>query len=745
MTKHIEIDFETRSDVDLMACGAYVYFESPHARVLIGSYRIDGAPVRRWAYGEPCPPELREAIEEGATISAHNASFEALCFMWLHRNQNWPMPRFEQFRCTAATAAAMALPRSLEGLGAALGLEAQKDKGGKRLINKFSKPRKPKEREDPDSVYWNEPEEHPEDFEKLKQYCDQDLLTEAAADKRLVPLSDVEQQLWQLSERINRRGIRIDVKSALSATRIADEVKERLNKQIEVLTEGYVTACGQNKRVVEWVRRQGVDISSVKSDEVDELLEFNDLPDRVRSVLEVRQEAAKASIAKLTAMLNRANKDGRVRGSSIYHGASTGRFVNVGVNFNNLPRPRRVFDDSELRLSALFRAFRNEDADLLPYLYGEDLGRPLRLISDAIRGFIWAAPGHDLIQADYTGIEGAVIAWLSGEHWKLKALHDIIADPSLPDMYRRTAARITNTTTDVITKKHPLRQSLGKVSELALGFGGGVSAFYGMARNYGVKLDTLYEPVWNTADARKRERATKRYQACLKRKNTHTDKLSPNAWIACELVKLGWRDDNPAIRQSWYDLENAAREAVQNPGTVTSAAKVKYTFRKGFLWALLPSGRCLAYGSPRLKDQVWGKVKLPNGSWSEAEVMDLDTAQRRELRGLVKIEGNTRPKVTVLGVDGITKKWRRYALYGGLLAENNTQAVARDILVNGMWQAEERGYRIITTVYDEILAEVPKGYGDLSELESVMCDLPAWAEGLPLTASGWRGKRYRKD
>lgn len=138
-------------------------------------------------------------------------------------------------------------------------------------------------------------------------------------------------------------------------------------------------------------------------------------------------------------------------------------------------------------------------------------------------------------------------------------------------------------------------------------------------------------------------------------------------------------------------------------------------------------------------------MKLPDGEWSESEVMDRDYAERAERLGLVKIEGRTSDKVTFIGVNSTTKRWERSALYGGLLAENNTQAIARDLLVNGMLKAEEAGYPIIATVYDEIITEIPRGFGDLKAFEQLICELPAWAKGLPLTAGGWRGKRYRKD
>jgi DNA polymerase len=779
----VEIDFETRSDVPIKL-GVYKYFESPHARVLGGSYQINHGPMRRWDYGQRLPDDLRRAIDDDAVISAHNAGFEIQCFEWLHRNLGWPMPRYEQFRCTAATAAAMSLPRALDtkgavtGLAEALGLEARKDKEGSRLIKLFSIPRKPRKGEDPNGVYFNEPEEFPEDYTKFQDYRDQDVIVEAAADKRMVPLSNAEQAVWQLTELINRRGIRIDRKSAHAALRLAEKAKTALDREMRQVTGGAVKNCSTPGKLVEWVNsRLGVRPGLMSNDyeetavmqsagkaEITDLLESDDLPADVRRALEIRQEAAKTSVSKLQAMLDRASADGRVRGGFIYHQAGTGRTQSVGVNWNNLPRPRKVYDDNKPRTDLLFEAFRREDPELLAFLYPEQpaptapelarflmptqdgmLGRSLHLISDAIRGFIWAAPGHDLLQADFSNIEGNVIAWTSGEDWKVQAIFDLIADPSLPDMYRRTAASILNTTTDIITKKHPLRQGVGKPAELGLSFGGGVMAFVTFARNYGVRLDPLFEPVWAAAEEARQSKAVKSYESYSKRGLYGTKELSRNAWIACEIIKLGWRSANSAIAQSWKDLEAAVRQAVEEPGTVARAAKVDYLVKHGFLWARLPSGRCLAYAAPKLKAQVWAKVLLPDGEWSDAEVMDRDVAERRERMELVKIDGRTSDKVTFLGVNSTTKRWERSALYGGLLAENNTQAIARDLLVNGMFKAEEAGYPIIATVYDEIITEVPRSFGNLAEFEKLICELPTWAKGLPLTAGGWRGKRYRKD
>jgi DNA polymerase bacteriophage-type len=747
--KGIEIDFETRSDVDLKKHGVYRYFESPHARVLIGSYKINRGPTKRWQFGQPCPPELADAIRSGAIISAHNAGFEIQCFKWLAANADWPATTIRQFRCTAATAAAMALPRSLGDLGAALGLPIQKDKEGMRLIRKFSIPRKPRG-DEPPGVYWNEPEDHPEDFELFKRYCDQDVETECAADDRLIPLSDDEQELWWIDQEINERGIRIDRTSAHAALALAETAKKQLDAQMKAITGGHVTACSQVARLVEWIGQQGVTMTSAAKAEITDLLELDDLPPAVRSALLLRQEAGKTSVSKLKSMLDRASADGRIRGSFLFCGAGTRRWSSVGANLANLPRPRREYEDAHLDRATLFRAIRVGDPDWLRFSYGDELGSPLHLLADSLRSFIWAAPGHELVQADYSGIEGAVAAWGADEHWKVQALHEIIADPSLPDLYRRTAAAIMNTTTDVVTKKHPLRQSVGKTSELALGFGGGCAAFAGMARNYQLKLDPLYAPVWEAADEERRAKAVKRYESVSKRGKEGTTSMSREAWIACEIIKVGWRAANSAIAGAWHALEDAAREAIRNPGTKASVlnGRATYLVSRGFLWLRLPSGGCLAYGSPRLRDQVWAKVLLPDGSWSDPEVMDREEAERAETAGRVLIQGATSPSISALGVDSVTKKWTRSHLYGGLLFENWVQATARDLLVNGMRRARAAGYPLIYHNYDEIVAEVPRGKADLAAFEKLICELPEWAKTgplpMPLTAGGFISKRYYK-
>lgn len=583
----LEIDFETRSEVDIKKEGAYRYFEHPSTVPLMASYVLNGGPVKRWRPGEPCPAEIVEHVEAGGMISAHNAGFErGLWQKILTPKYGWPAVKLRQFRCTAATAAALSLPRDLDGLGAVLNLTVQKDKAGKALIDRFSKPRRALKADlsryegGPIPVLWHEPDDFPEEFERFHDYCDLDVLTEAAADRRMMPLRRECQEAYWRSEEINDRGLRIDVESAKAALVLVDRAKLLLDRRMRRVTDGAVEACSQVGKLKEWCSEQmgqpeldffddappedtaeGATFDKLGKADIDDLLERDDLPAKVRQALELRQDYAKASTAKIKAFLARAGQDGRVRGAFLFRAAGTGRYSSTGAQVHNLPRPRKVFDDAHLDQRGLFEAIRHASPEWLETLYGEELGKTLPLLSDSIRGFIWAGPGMELLAADYSGIEGAIQAWFAGEDWKVKALFDLILDPSLPDMYRRAAAGIYNTTTDLLTKKDKRRQ-VGKVSELSLGYQGGVGAFRSMARNYALKLGPIFGPAWEAADPERRERAAKRYEECLERGELLTKQLTREEWIGAELVKIGWRATHPAIVAAWKTLEEAAREAV---------------------------------------------------------------------------------------------------------------------------------------------------------------------------------------
>lgn len=740
MTEIAFIDLETRSKIDLPKHGSYAYWEDPSADVLIGCYAIGNSPVKAWVRGDPIPADLAAHIEAGGPVSGWNANgFERLAFRHvLGPRYGWPVPEIEQWHDTMRMALAMSLPASLGKAAAVLGLDVQKDKEGMRLIRKFSIPQK--------DGSFIEPEEDPDDFRRYVDYCRRDVEVERAARDRLVPLSDSERRVVALDARINDRGLRIDVISARAAVALAESAKGDVDRDIEEITCGEVKRASEVGKLKAWAESRGVVLESLDKAAIAEALEADDLPQDVHDVLTLRSEGGKTSVTKIDGFLKRAGRDGRVRGCYTYHGASTGRWTSTGVNVSNLPRTRKIYDDTHPRPDLLFSAIRSREPGYLRLAYGSDLGRPMHLLSDAVRGFIWAAPGHDFVQADYSNIEGSVIAWLAGEEWKLDAIRAIFADPdNIPDLYRQTAARILGLPLAEVTKKHWARQAVGKVSELALGFGGGASAFVTMAHNYRVDLDSLYDPVWETATDEDKDKSAKRYEFCHARNQSGARSTSRNAWVACELVKRGWRRQNPAIAQSWKDAESAAREAVENPGTVTEAVRCRFVVRFGYLWMLLPSGRALCFPKPRLSSQVWVSIRGEDGGLLDAEVMERETAERLERQGKAEIQGDTSPAISYWGVDAKTKQWSKKKTYGGDLVQSATQATARDVLVNGMFRAEDAGYKIVLHTYDEMLCEVPRGFGDLKAFENLICELPAWADGLPVAAGGWRGKRYRKD
>jgi DNA polymerase len=715
----LRIDFETRSIIDLRARGAYVYAEHPSTDVLLASYKIADGPLQRWKRGEPCPPAIRTHVEAGGEITAHNAAFERL--IWQHvltPRHGWPAVEIEQFRCTAVTAAAMGLPRDLARLGDALNLPVKKDKDGSRLMNIHSIPKSVKG----GVATWHPLADDPVSLEAYHKYCDFDVLAEEAAEKRLLPLSQAEMECYWLNERINDRGLRIDVKSAKAAIKLAEAAKKAINDELAAVTGWRVTAVTQAARLLEWVKSRGIDIPALDKDTIDEWLHgVEDIPDDVRRALELRAEGAKPSVEKIAAMLARCSSDGRARGVYLHHGAGqTGRFSSRGVQAHNMPKYRKVFEDAKPDLATLFQTIRLGDANLLQETYGPDLGRPLHLLSDAVRSFIWAAPGHRLIDVDCTSIEGVLAAWFAREDWKLDAFRALIAGTG-PGMYELFAARgIYNVPVETITKA---QRSVGKVGELSMGYQGGVGALARMARANKLQLHTVFDSVWNAAPEERLEQAERRFEEQSKRNDPAVTALGREGWLAAELIKLGWRAAHPRIANAWALLEEAAVTATQRPGETCEALGVAYRVNRGFLWARLPSGRVLAYGSPRMQE-----TEAP---WADKT----QPAEKREKK----------LSLTVLGVEATTERWTRFPVYGGALFNNVVQGAARDILVNGMKNAEAAGYKIVLHTHDEMAAETPKGVGSVEELEKIAAVLPDWCKDLPLKSSGWEGKRYKKD
>lgn len=717
----MRMDWETQSEIDIIKQGGYVYAMHPSTDALMASYRIGDGPLRRWAKGEPCPADIVAHVAAGGIIKALNAAFERL--IWWHvmsARHGWPTPALEQFQCTAVAAAAMSLPRSLDRLGDALGLEVKKDKRGKALMKIHSIPTGFTETGEP---IWHDLADDPASMEDYKTYCDFDVLTEEGADKRLIPLSDYEQRAYVLNERVNDRGVRIDVKSARASIAMTAKVEKLLADELKRLTGGVVGSVTSLPKMKEWLSGQGFEFDDLGKDTLEEFLfEFDDIPPHVRRVLEIRLEGAKSSVKKIVSMLDRVCADNRARGTYVAHGAGqTGRYSARGLQLHNMPKYRKSFEkalENGLSMETLFQVLRSGDPAYVEFMYGAEIGQPLHLLADATRSFIWAAPGHRLIDVDYSSIEGRMAAWFAREDWKLDAFRALDRGEG-HGIYELAAAGIYGIDISEVTKVH---RPTGKVAELSCQYQTGAGGIRKFARQAKIKLGTLYPALWEAADLDQREYMDKRFAERTAAHDGNCEVLGREGWIAAELIKTGWRGRHPGIVAAWSLLEEAATNAVLEPGSIQSVMGVKYTVAHAFLWCQLPSGRCLAYGMPKMQE-------------TEAPWADKTLAPARREKKM---------SLTVRGTDAQTEKWIRFPVYGGSLFNNVVQGSARDILVHGMFNAEAAGYPIVLHTHDEMAAELPYGKGSWQELATIAAQLPAWSTDLPLTADGWEAKRYRK-
>lgn len=691
----LHIDFETRSTVDLRAVGAHKYAQDQSTEVLCAAWAIDDGPVFRWHPGIS-DLNLLHDLERAELIVAHNAAFErAISAYVMTPRYGWPEIPLEKWRCTMVMAYAMGLPGSLDAASAALGMEVGKDVAGHRLMLAMCKPRAVHKNEAP-GVYWREDEESKR---RLYEYCKNDVIVERELERRLLPLSSAEQQLWFLDQRINDRGVLIDLELCKKARKIVGDAVAVLDDDMCGVTGGAVRACSNAIQLITFLRKQGLTVDSVAKDKVDELLARDDLPSFCRSALKLRQQGSLTSVAKFNAFMSSTGTDSRARGLLQYHAASTGRWGGRRVQPQNFKRP-----DAEHCVPGILAAIEIGDYRLIEAFYGP----VLPAVSDCLRGAIRAASGHILCAADLAGIEGRVLAWLAGEQWKLKAYRELDAGRG-EDLYKIAYANAFNIDVKDVTKA---QRQIGKPIELALGYEGGPGAFQVMAKTYDVDISASYAELF-TRFPGLAEKATDAFQSRGKRSG-----IAPRAWVAAEIVKMRWRAANPAIAAFWAAMKEAAIMAVDQSLTVTcgpslQAPLIRFRVSGSFLFMQLPSGRLICLPYPKVED-----VLTP---W-----------------------GAKQPGLTFMVVDSMTNKWVRQAAYGGMLANYATQGTARDVMVHGMLAVEDANYPIVLTVHDEIVAECEAAHGSLDEFIGLMSAVPPWAHGLPISADGFMEERYRK-
>lgn len=718
MLEDCHLDWETRSACDLRKAGAHRYAEHPTTQIMCATYRFGHGNPRRWKAGDPAPHDLIEHVRNGGMIKCHNAQFERWIWNLKFRALFPHAPELvaAQQDCTMSRAAATGFPQELGKLCKALKTTHVKNESGYAIMMKYCKPRS--YRADGSIVWWDNPYE----LEQLYAYCDDDVLTETDIDDMLPPLTDYERKVWELDQRINDRGIFIDVTAVQKCVTIVELSKKSADKEMRRLTDRHVPKCSNDNKIIEWLNARGVECTTVKKGVQEELMFAGDCMDDplVRQVIELRKDAKKTSTAKYNAMMQCVMDDGRIRGTLNYHGAGPGRWAGRLIQPQNLTRfdykkEGWKFDwlvdmlNSDLTAPEVFEA--------MCVVHGESgKDAPLRLMSRALRSMIKAQPGNKLVGGDFSNIEGRINAWYGNEHWKLEAFS--LYDAGLgPDLYKVTASDQTGKPIEEITDDE--RQAQGKVPELALGFQGGIGAYMDMGDTYEVNPYDLPKLVMATTTSMQWDEV-----ACTYAKASDKKGLQEREWTAIKIIVNRWRAKHPGIVQSWWDLQDAAIAAVAAPGVLVPVlnGRCSYYSDGRCLWCILPSGRMICYAYPQLEQE-------------EQTYYDKKTGEMRT---------RMRTKVSFWGYK--EGRWQRLSLYGGLQCENIVQGTARCIMVDRMFAAEEAGYPLILTVHDELLAELSKLRTDLDDkrLEEIMSVVPAFAQGLPMAAKAWTDERYVK-
>lgn len=545
--KTLEIDIETHSSADLSKCGVYKYVEADDFKILLFGYSIDGdgVCVVDLAQGEKLPAEVLSALEDDSVIKyAFNASFERIC---ISRFLGYPTGDYldpYSWRCSMIWSAYLGLPLSLKGVGAVLGLDKQKMDDGKDLIKYFSQPCAPTKSNGGRTR--NLPSDAPDKWTAFKDYNKRDVEVEMEIQQKLAkfPVPNSVWDEYHLSEEINDRGIRVDMPFVKLAIAFEERSRARLSSAMRAITE--LDNPNSVQQMKAWLAENGLETDTLGKKAVAALIKG--APGDLGEVLQLRQQLAKSSVKKYTAMENAVCADGRVRGMFMFYGANrTGRFAGRLVQLQNLPQ-NHIPDLAEAR-----RLVASDNYDALEMLYEDVPGT----LSQLIRTAFVPRVGAKFIVSDFSAIEARVIAWLAGENWRTEVFKNG------GDIYCASASAMFKVPVEKHGVNSHLRQK-GKIAELALGYGGSIGALKAMgALEMGLAEDELQPLVG------------------------------------------AWRKSNPHIVKFWWDVDRAVKTAVKEK-TTASTNGVSFSYQSGFLFITLPSSRRLAYVKPRIGENRFG-------------------------------------------------------------------------------------------------------------------------------------------
>lgn len=680
-------DLETYSETPIND-GTHAYAEK--AEVLLFAWAVDDEPVQCWdlTVTAPMPDELIWSIDNADEYWGHNSG------MFDRTVLKWAMPevfaRMDEYRWRDSLVQALChgLPGSLSTLCEIFKLDADqaKDKRGRQLIHMFCKPQ-PKN----SKIRRRTRETHPVEWAEFIEYAKSDITSMRILHQKMpkwnYPNNPSELALWQLDQRINTEGVYVDIDLAKAAIEAVGTEQASLAGRTHEATDGVVSSATQRDVLLNYMLAEhGVYLPDMRADTLERRLADPGLPDGVRELLGLRLMASTSSVSKFKRVIRSASADGFLRGVIQFSGAGrTGRDAGRLFQPQNLLRPTLPAAEIETGIEAIKAGCADFVTDNV-----------MELCANTMRGVVIAPPGKKIVVADLSNIEGRVLAWLAGEEWKLQAFRDFDAGQG-DDIYLASYAR-----TFKVSIAEAKRQ-VGKVLELAMGFGGGVGSFITFAAVYRLDLEEMTAGLSLPDDVVAEAENFWNWSIDTKRP---TYGLPREVFVACDALKRLWRRAHPKIVQFWQDSENAVRSAINVPNQEFQCGKDVAMRNGNWLKIRLPSGRYLSYPAPRL-------------------------------------EGD---KISFMGMNQYSRKWSRITTYGGKLVENQTQAVARDVFKQSGPRIMAAGYRLVLPVHDEHLTYAPdETQYSAAGLSALLAQGEAWTEGLPLAAAGFEAYRYRKD
>ena len=546
------IDFETRSTIDLAEQGLDIYANDPTTEVLCIAFGTTpdnvkvSAPNKKTEQGFMLPngSDLIQHVADGGKIQAWNAMFEyAIWNCVCMPKYGWPPLKLEQCIDSMAIAAANNVPQSLGDAAIFMDSAHQKDTTGSKLIQKLCKPLKQKENNRQENRQFNN---DPELMQQLFDYCAQDVRTEMAIVANLRPLTAAEQDVWTLTQRINLRGVPVAPEELQNAVKAIDHAQGLLDAELVALT-----GCkpSERQKLLDWLNANCANMDDLTAKTVSAMLVNTNLPNNVRRALELRQEGSQTSVAKYAKMLE-IQREGRIRNTLVYHGASTGRWASRGgLNLQNIARP--TIEDADIELA-------------IPRVFGEGTGT-MDELSSLVRSAIVAPMGKTFVDVDFSSIENRVGVYLAGQNDKVELFRKGL------DEYKVFASEsLYRVPYEEVTKD---QRQIAKSAVLGAMFGQGAKGLVKYAEGMGVKIS------------------------------------EGQAKSAVD----GYRSSYAKVKLLWAACESAAIDAVQNPGVGYAAgSKIKMKCAKEALWMQLPSGRLICWQRPQLEllTTPWGSEKL---------------------------------------------------------------------------------------------------------------------------------------